>query len=214
MKINIGLYGGSFDPVHLGHLKTLHQVQNYCQFDEIRWLPCKQNQLKGLVHANALHRLEMLKIALQDEPHHVVDPYEIEKEEPSFTIETLKHFRRRYPKETSLTWIMGEDAFRNFDQWHEYSEILTHANLLIMNRGSEDKPIDSASLNFMIKHHQKKTLSELLAAPHGGIFFFDAGEYPISSTNVRAFCQSGKIPQALLPPAVYAYIKAHQLYHV
>lgn len=206
------IYGGSFDPIHQGHLQTALNVQNTFHFNRFVFLPCKMPVLKAPSVASTRQRIEMLQVALAPYPDFSIDLREINRETPSFMVETLESFRRERSEECSISLLMGMDAFIQLPRWHRWENLLDLANLLVMSRtviGIQKLP---DLLTSLLQSCEIKNPQELLHSSQGKILFFDAGDYPISSTELRKKMAAGEDVHPLLPPDVYRYIKAQGLY--
>jgi nicotinate-nucleotide adenylyltransferase len=200
------IYGGSFDPPHLGHLNTAINVQNYFHFDRFIFLPCKRSVLKKSSHAPASARVEMLGILLKNHPQFSISTEEIDRATPSYMRETLTNFRNKLGPTVSITLLLGMDAYITLPQWFESEKIPTLCNLLIINRhGIKSVP----NLRF------NDTCSDpldVIKSAHGKIVYFDAGEYSISSTKVRENIQNKVNAMDGLSKELYEYIMSHGLY--
>jgi nicotinate-nucleotide adenylyltransferase len=206
------IYGGSFDPVHQGHLKTALSVQDMFQFKRFIFVPCKGPVLKEATVASAQQRLDMLSIALNDYPYFEIDSREIQRSTPSFMTETLESFRSEWGDDTSLTLLIGKDAFISLPEWHCWENILKQCNLLVMQRETTDhKPMPDIIKQLLIKH-EVFDHPLLLNSGHGVIVRLNAGHYPISSSEIRKEIRAGHCIQHLVPEKVYEYIKAQGLY--
>lgn len=184
----LGIFGGTFDPVHYGHLNTIDSLQQQFHFDKVLFVPCKQpvytEQVKS-AHATAQQRIDMLQLALADVSYAEVDKREIERDTPSYTILTLESIKQNYPNH-QLAFIMGADAYMTLDSWHRAQDIYELAQLIVLPR---------AQLTIAKKQ----------------IILADIPEYDISSTAVRTNLKSGKISQ-YLPKKVEHYIRTHNIY--
>lgn len=208
---SIAIFGGTFDPVHQGHLQTSINIQQQFHFDAYYFLPCKIPALKAPSLANNQQRIEMLKLALSDHPQFSIDLREIERDTPSYMVETLKSIRSQYP-DAAITLIMGYDAFRSLPLWHEWQSLIKLANLLIINREQQEQLECVTELNTLLKMHETMQQEDLLNNNEGFIYFFNAGDYPISSTEIRTKLKLRQKVTDLLPAEVYQYIKKWNLY--
>src|SRR3990167_1130755 len=129
----MGIFGGSFDPVHNGHLRWALEVYQRLNIAPIKFIPARQQVLKADLHTDAKHRLQMLQIALQDMPMFEVDKRELTSSDPSYTINSLTSLRAEYP-DIPLCLIIGSDSFAQFARWHRYTEILKLAHLIVIKR--------------------------------------------------------------------------------
>jgi nicotinate-nucleotide adenylyltransferase len=181
--MNIAIFGGSFDPPHFGHLKAILKVYDSFQFDKIFFVPCKTPLLKLPTQAKPEDRLAMLHLLLKPYSFLIIDKREINRETPSYSIETLRSFRQEFPK-ASLTLILGLDTFLQLPKWHEWEEVLNVAHLLVLNRPHTTMNMCN-KLQGLVEHHRTQKMEELVTSRKGKIFFFNAGEYLTSSTSIR-----------------------------
>ena len=213
---NLLLFGGTFDPIHNGHLNIARGVQDFFHFDNVAFLPCKLPVLqKNLFTTSSQHRLAMLQIALAELPkkyHFHIEKREINRNSPSYTVTTLEEFREKFGKQKPITLLLGFDAFCQLPQWHRWQEVIELANLLIINRPDYEKTKLPDALQILLSSHKTADPHALLKTPHGLIARFNAGEYPISSTAVRESLFANKLPTALLPQSICHYIIEKKLY--
>lgn len=209
MITTIGIYGGSFNPVHLGHVEKILRLDEICHFNELFFLPCGEHALKEKISISKNHRLEMLKIALA-EFHFKIDTQELERLGKSYTIETLRHYRKLYGFNASISFIMGHDAFCDFMQWQEFESILHLAHIILLSRPDHHCSLNQPLSNFFKQHHAND-LNLIHKHQYGYIFDVQEKDYPYSSTAIRHEIQVQKKPLGL-DPRVYAYIEKHQLY--
>ncbi|BCA95282.1 putative nicotinate-nucleotide adenylyltransferase [Legionella antarctica] len=208
---SIAILGGTFDPVHNGHIQTSLSIQSNFKFDDFYFLPCKAPTLKLPTCARPVQRIEMLQIAIKHYPDFKLDLREIRRDSPSYMVETLASFREEM-KNTAITLIMGYDAFLSLPQWHQWHRIIELANLLVINRSLFSKhPIPEAIKKLLIQHETKRK-TQLLTQPAGAVFLFNAGNYEISSTHIRDDLKKNKSVETRLPGEVYEYIKTQELY--
>lgn len=210
---HIVIFGGSFDPVHNGHIKTALSVQNTFHFDRFIFLPCNIPALKNATIATSQQRLDMLKLAIMNYPEFEVDPREIERSGPSYTMDTLNSFRRELGKKASITLLIGMDAFYSLTKWHCWEDILNQCNLLVMERKTSihsSMPVKIKTL--LTKHEMVNDPHTLVNSEKGLIVRYDAGHYPISSSELRKKMMEGDTIKAFVPENVYDYIKLGGLY--
>ncbi|MCC5792927.1 MAG: nicotinate (nicotinamide) nucleotide adenylyltransferase [Legionellaceae bacterium] len=207
------IYGGSFDPVHFGHLWTAQAIYDRFQPDQMRFIPCKQSVLKHPSHASAAHRLAMLKLAIARlQPAHAfaIESYELDSTQPSYTIHTLKYLRQHYPPDTAITLIMGIDSFSQLPQWHHWQDLIQLANILVIQRPGFTHTPFSAELQAFMARYESRDPHTMVEKPAGAILLFDAGEYDYSSSAIRR--HPGQHLPFDCPPEVQRYIQQHQLY--
>lgn len=207
---NLLIFGGTFDPVHNGHIKTAMAVQDYFHFEKIVFLPCKIPVLKQNALASSAHRLAMLELALAEHPDYpfVIDKREIVRTTPSYTVTTLADVRHESGSSTTITLLMGADSFQTLPQWHQWQKILTLANILVIERAHYPAPV----ANPLMKSFGTNNKQQFMHQPHGMIYSFNAGLYDISSSAVRQQLVTHQKVDQLLPASVCDYITSHQLY--
>jgi nicotinate-nucleotide adenylyltransferase len=188
----IGIFGGTFDPIHLGHLRLALELGERYPFDEIRFIPCKQPVLKHAAIASAEHRLAMLKLAVEKQPTFIVDDREIQRSSPSYMIDTLLSLNHEMPgREFAL--ILGSDALAQFTTWNRWQEIIKLAKLLVVPRPS-----------FMSTSIRPELKAQTVIQNISGL--------PISSSQIRAEIQAGRSVRYWVPDSVWEYITSYQLY--
>lgn len=196
MMKRLGIFGGSFDPVHLGHLLLAESAREELELEKIVFVPAGQSPLKkNLPYTCAEDRWRMLRLAIEDNPFFFASRVELDREPPSYTIETVDHFRRIYP-ETDLWLIIGEDNLGDLPRWRECNRLLS-----LIKIGVGARP----------GYHQKAIPKELLDFTER-IKFFSHPEVEISSRVIREKIRRGGSIRYLLPPAVQNYIGRHNLY--
>ncbi len=213
---NLLIFGGTFDPVHLGHINTAKHIQQFFNFDQFAFLPCKQPVLdKSSLTSPSEHRLTMLNLALaeQDKHYHFyVDHHEISRNSPSYMTTTLEEFRQELGKKLPITLLMGLDAFCHLPQWHQWQKLIKLANLLVIARqGYKETPMPE-EVKTLLRTHETTNQKTLLTTSHGLITRFDAGKYDISSTKIRSVLVDNKTIGDALPNSVHHYIIENKLY--
>lgn len=211
---NMIIFGGSFDPPHIGHINIANNILKQFQFDKFIIMPCYQQVLKTQHISSPQDRLAMLKLAFSSN-NFVIDTAEITQKAPSYTVNTLKTLRQKYGKEFPITLLIGMDSFVTFDKWHEWKQILNLANLMVVNRKTDNYDLNE-NLKEIVTPLMTDDPNKLLTSPYGLIGFVDAGDYNISSTELRQMLAESKINsnnyQNFLSKAVFDYIKKHNLY--
>ncbi len=202
----IGIFGGTFDPVHHGHLRSALELKELFELDHIRLIPCAQPVHRDEPSATAAQRLEMLQIALENQPNFVVDAQELERSGGSYTFHTLEKLRLDYPNESLLLFI-GSDAFNGFATWFRWRELFNFAHIVVITRpNSALNPLDEF---FKLRLTNDKSQLKQLA---GRLFFQEITQLAISATAIRGMIATKQNPRFLLPDAVLDYIFKHQLY--
>lgn len=206
----IGILGGTFDPIHFGHLRTAIELHQALQLDSVRLIPCYQPVHRQSPIASAEHRLAMVKIAIRNEPALIADSCEIERASPSYTIDTLELLRQKFPQ-TPLCLIMGIDALLSLPRWHRWQELLTFAHIVVAHRPHYELPQTGVIADLLKKHLQHNLLSvhQQLA---GFIILHPVTALEISATDIRQQFAANQNPRYLLPNNVYEYIKINRVY--
>lgn len=208
---NLILFGGSFDPVHYGHLRTALAIQKHFSFQRFVFLPCKDPVLKGLTKASSQQRVEMLNLAINPFSDFSIDLREIQRDGRSYMVDTLTSLRHELGSSFSITLLLGRDAYNQLPQWHQWKILLTLSHLLIMER-PESKPSVTADLTLLEHQHLTHDEAELFNKSCGRIFHYNAGIYEISSTWIRKQLKQDANVGEYLPPSIYDYIKRQGLY--
>lgn len=197
--MNIGLFGGSFDPIHCGHIHPIREAQEALDLDRVYFLPTAHPPHKRRQQlASRWSRYTMVELALLDEPDLFVAETEIEPSTPAYTVETLESFRR---VDSSARWtlLMGADSFRQLPQWRRWHDILLLAHIGVLVRPGE-------TLQEVHPHLQK-------ALDGGRVQVVNNQPHPASSTSIRQQLAQGKtLPARWLPPRVLHYIEKYGLY--
>ncbi|HAT1848831.1 TPA: nicotinate-nucleotide adenylyltransferase [Legionella pneumophila] len=208
---SIAIFGGTFDPVHNGHIKTSLAIQANFGFDSYYFLPCKSPTIKPPSFASSEQRVEMLKLALKPYPDFKIDTRELDRDTPSYMVYTLQSFRQEYT-DSSLTLIIGYDGLLNLPQWHQWEKIISLANLLVINREEFFQQPVPKSVQTLLNQYRNDDKNILLNHHAGSICLYNAGHYDISSTKIREQLKQHKDVKNNLPDLVYDYIKKQELY--
>ena len=198
-------------------MNTAIAIQQQLHFDRFIFLPCKIPVLnKGIPHASTHDRLTMIELALYNQQaayHFEIDPREITRDAPSYTVLTLREYRAEYGKNLPITLLIGMDTFSQLTKWFEWEQLIQLANILIIDRDGINSPVISDCLNTLLNAHESTHERALLTTSHGLIVRMNAGNYDISSTQIRhALYQKENISTQLLDPKIYQYIQQQHLY--
>jgi nicotinate-nucleotide adenylyltransferase len=207
----IAFLGGTFDPVHLGHLHAARAVRDRLGCASVRFVLAARPSHRGEPAAAAADRWAILEAALAGESGLCPDDSELTRAEPSYTIETLEGARDRFGAALPLAWILGWDAYRTLPTWRRWRALLRVAHLVVVRRPGQDAALDPTMTEFT-KAHAAADPAELGRAPGGRVLRLDADMLAISASDVRDRCRRGEPVAHLLPPAVWTYIRSRHLY--
>lgn len=207
----IGLFGGTFDPVHHGHLRVALEAREGLGLAEVRLLPCHQPPHRPPPFAPAGLRLELLEAAVGGAPGLVVDPRELSRSGPSYTVDTLLELRAELGPEQPLVLLVGADAFAGLPGWHRWRELVEQAHLVVLQRPGPRQPL-SPELEGLVAARELANPGELHASPAGGVLFWPVTQLEISASAVRELLAAGRSARYLLPAAVLELIERHGLY--
>lgn len=214
MSEPLGLFGGTFDPVHFGHLRLAEEAIGHLGLGGVRWIPAGQPPHRGAPEVTAEQRLEMVLRCTAENGHFSVDASEVNAAAPSYTVNTLERLRAELGPEQPLVLLVGADAFAGLPTWHRWQEILALAHVAVSHRPGF--PVEIASLSPALantfKAHRLTTVDGLKDAPAGGIATFAMTQLAISATQIRKLLNNGLSARYLLPDSVLDYIQRHQLY--
>lgn len=206
---SIGILGGTFDPIHHGHLRCALEMYQILGLQEVRFLPCNKPVHKNDTLSNAVHRLNMLRLAIANVDGLSIDDREIIRETPSYMIETLQSLRREFP-ETGLCLILGTDAFMQLHTWQSYEKILDLAHIVVALRpGHELLPTPETK---KLLTHQVVDFEDLHQQNHGNVYLQIITQLEIASTDIRSQIKAGYNPSYLIPVNVWEYIQENRLY--
>ena len=210
MKNDIALFGGTFDPVHLGHLRSAHHVRSVLSLDQVRLVPSLEPPHRKLPESTAEHRLAMLRLAVLDFPGIVVDDREIVRGGSSYSFDTLESFRGEFGLRSSIHLIMGMDAFNKFDEWYRWRDIGHLCNIIVLKRPGNSFVISSLMNDWM--KDRVCSLGQIKERPGGRICFVELEQIDVSSTEIREDLNRGLNTSMQLTTKVASYIQVHRLY--
>jgi nicotinate-nucleotide adenylyltransferase len=205
----IGVFGGTFDPVHNGHLRTVLDVQEALGIRRIHFVPLKEAVHRDQPGTPAELRCALVQAAVADQPGFIMDNRELHREGPSWSYYTLESFRREYPDEP-LCFLMGSDAFNGYLQWHRPLEILELAHLVVMQRPDASRP--GGDLAALLDERQTLEAGDLHALPAGRIFLQPVTQLEISASDIRQRIAVGRSARFLVPEPVLGIIQQLRLY--
>lgn len=211
----IGILGGTFDPVHFGHLRLAEEMLELARLSEIRFIPAGTPPHRGKPQTSALHRNAMVRLAIAGQSAFVLDEREIERTTPCYTVDTLRELRAELGAAQPLCLLMGGDAFLQLHTWHEWERLFELAHIVVGYRPgfTLEERIHSATVE--LQQHYRQRLCTAKALSHdafGGIAELAIPKLEISATDIRRRVAEGRSIRYLLPDAVADYIHQHHLY--
>ena len=217
----IGILGGTFDPVHLGHLRLAEEMREHFALTEVRFIPAGDPYQKTRADGSArrsitpaAQRMTMLRDALRPNPHFTADEREMHRSGPSYSIETAVELRREFGASAALIWLVGSDTFLGMPTWQRWNELFDHVHVAIAERAG-NTGWRNAMADALLEQFERRvteTAQDLIAAPAGRVAVVSMTALDISSTAVRAQLKAGQSARYLVPESALDYIQQHQLY--
>lgn len=213
----LGLMGGTFNPIHLGHLRAAEEIAEKLKLDQVYFMPSAKPPHKSpspLV--GYWHRLEMLKLAVSDRPGFWASDLENHLPAPSYTINTLKAFKKAWSARTGIFFLVGLDSFMTLPVWHQYRELLSLAAFVVFGRAGIKHGFENMR-EMLMRHVDPKIKwspkNEVFTGPQiKPIHYLPGGRLEISSTDLRQRLETGASVRYLVPETVRTYIEKHGLY--
>ena len=214
----IGIFGGTFNPIHHGHLRSALEMVELLGLYKLHIVPCGIPPHRETPQVGAQQRLAMLQAAVAGEPVFVVDDREIKRGGPSYSLDTVKSVREEYaandPRQ-AIVLIIGADAFRGFDTWHEWRSIMDYVHIVVMQRpdlANKSGAHLSPQLQSFADERQVESVKPLWETSHGKLYFHTVTQLDISSSQIRERIAEGKSARYLMPDAVWRMIRENQYY--
>jgi nicotinate-nucleotide adenylyltransferase len=217
----LGILGGTFDPIHIAHLRMAQEALEACALGAVRFIPAGQPKHRGQPGASAADRLAMARLALQGHTQFELDDAEVLSDAPSYTVPTLERLRGLFGQQRPLVLLLGVDAFLGLPTWHRWRELFDLAHIAVATRPGHvmDFTTESTSANPALsvlatefRARFTDSPNALSASPGGRISHFDMTPLDVSATAIRARLAVGQSPRFLVPDEVLDYIEAHRLY--
>jgi nicotinate-nucleotide adenylyltransferase len=210
-KDYIGIFGGSFDPIHKGHIESLKSVTEKLNLSKVLVIPNKVSPLKDLSVASSMEKIKMLEIAFKDSKEIEIEDYELEKKGPSFMIETLQYLDKKLGKKKHFLLIIGEDSFQSFHLWKNYRHIIKMTSILVMNRPGLDYDLTSKAIelhqDYIENTYGDKNFKK------GKIYFIKIKPNPASSTHIRENIDNQSVLAEGLDDDVLKYLQEQKIYN-
>jgi nicotinate-nucleotide adenylyltransferase len=213
--VRLGLFGGTFNPVHLGHLRAAVEVAEAFTLDKLLLIPSANPPHKTTENmADASKRLEMLRLAIEGVPAFEASDVELARKGPSYTIETLRYFQGHFGRERTIHFVVGQDAFSEITTWKSFRELFVTSHFIVMARpGSKLESLDRFIRAYISKDYQYDSRLHLYAHPEWcSIFRLDVTHLDISATMIREAVRRRRSIRFLVPPQVEEFIKRKGLY--
>ena len=211
----IGVFGGTFDPIHFGHLRLATELSEAFHLDQVLFVPNGLPYHRGrTAHATDEQRVTMLKLATGRDARFGIDERELRREGPTYTYDTLAELRKERGADATLVFLLGSDAFARIDTWHRWTELFDLAHFAVAVRADDPQWFTKGPGSFPREIWPRITLNlrELLAVPAGKVMTFSMTPLAISSTAIRAAAAEGSSIRYLTPDSVVEYIRSHRLY--
>jgi nicotinate-nucleotide adenylyltransferase len=211
----IGLFGGTFNPIHLGHLRSAEEIGESFELDEVIFIPASYppHKNKGEILPASL-RVEMVRLAIIDNPRFALSEVELRRPGKSYSVQTIGHFRQRFGEDAHLYFVLGLDAFLEINTWKDYTALFGLCHFIVMTRPGFEK-------NFSPEHLPVELEGDFCYDPRKGGYVHPSGFFifpkeitalDISSTKIRENFQKGRSVKYLLPSPVEAFIYKNKLY--
>jgi nicotinate-nucleotide adenylyltransferase len=211
----VGILGGTFDPIHYGHLRLAEEMLELANLRQIRFIPAGTPPHRGTPQVSAQHRSAMVQLAIADQPPFVLDDREVERTTPCYTVDTLNELRAELGAAQPLCLLMGGDEFVQLHTWHEWERLFELEHIVVGNRpGFTLQDHIDAAIPALRRHYQLRLCAAdaLSRQPAGGITEVAIPKLEISATLIRSRVAENRSIRYLLPNAVADYIHQHHLY--
>ena len=207
----IGVFGGTFNPVHIGHLRTALEIREQLALDEMRLMPSAQPPHRAEPQVSARHRAAMVALAIEGEGGLQLDERELRRTGPSWTIETLQEMRQELGTGVSLSFCVGMDSLVNLSSWHRWQELTDWAHLIVAARPGWQMPRDGVVAEWL-STRRRHDLGAVRQTSHGVVVVAELTLLPVAATGLRERLQAGRSVRYLTPDSVVDYIEKHRLY--
>ena len=209
----VAIFGGTYNPVHYGHLRSALELCAELELGELRLMPCYRPVHRDEPNCSIDQRLKMLDLAVNDEPTLSVDRREINRFGSSYTIDSLVDLRIEVGEHTALCMVVGSDAFAELETWHRWRELLNYAHIIVLARPGYGGPA-STCLKKWLGEVEVNNKDELFENISGSVLMVQLTQLMISASTIREQIKLGKSPRFLLPETVWQYICEQNLYKV
>ena len=210
--MHVGIFGGTFNPIHLGHIRSAEEIRQTCALDHIYFVPAARPPHKDAGElVSSRHRLRMVELAVADEPAFSASAAELERAGPSYSVDTIRHFRAMLPS-ASLSFILGLDAFLAIQTWKDYRTIPWLCNLIVTSRPGTPRPRCPLPVDFQSAFCYDPVLRMYTHPSQSTLVLREISGLDISASAIRRDIRNARSVRSLVPPVVAAYIADHDLY--
>ncbi|VYT75471.1 nicotinate-nucleotide adenylyltransferase [Metakosakonia massiliensis] len=206
------LFGGTFDPVHYGHLKPVEALANQIGLSRVIIMPNNVPPHRPQPEATSAQRKKMVELAISDKPLFTLDERELLRDTPSYTAQTLRTWREEQGPTRPLAFIIGQDSLLTFPTWHDYDTILDNSHLIVCRRPGYPLTMQEEAHQQWLEAHLTHNVEELHTRPAGKILLAETPWFNISATLIRERLEKGESCDDMLPAAVLDYIRQQGLY--
>ncbi len=203
----LGVFGGTFNPVHYGHLRSGLEVKEFFQLEQLRLIPCRIPAHRQEPDVSAEMRLHLLQLAVKDMPGWFADRRELDRDGPSYMVDTLASLKTEFADSPILLFI-GTDAFAGLTNWYQWQQLFDLAHVVVMTRPG----FYPAEVSPWLQQRQTEQLESLKQMPAGRLYFFPVTQLDISASKIRKLVAEGRDTRFLLPDCVIQEINQHHLY--
>jgi len=206
----LALFGGTFDPVHYGHLRCADEARKKLKLNSLYLLPASIPPHRTTPRATAEQRMEMLQLAQAEFSQLLIDDREYRREGPSYMVDTLQELRQEFPQRPLLL-LLGQDAANELHSWHDWQQLFTLAHIVILTRPGQ-KEAYRQDLARQMQRREVSDIQDLAATEAGAVLKLEVTPIDISATTIKSIIRLGRSPRSMLPDAVLEYIERQQLY--
>ncbi len=210
-NMSVALFGGTFNPIHFGHINLANHLADYLQVESVRMIPCAIPPHRETPNVSAEQRLAMLQLAIEGNPNLITDDLELKRSGASFSVDTVGYIRQEIGAQTPLFFCLGMDSLITIDSWHRWTDLLDSCHIVVCPRPNYTLPINGVVADW-IKQHLCDDITQMKKQSHGYIHLCKIPLLDISSTAIRDSIKCGKNIDQMTALSVVNYIKQHSLY--
>lgn len=212
MLKKIGIFGGTFDPIHIGHIRVAIELKHLLRLDRVHFVPCHYPTHRPHPSVTTEQRMAMVESAIEHETKFVADDRELLNESASYSIETVTSFRQEFGSDTALYFFMGLDSLLQFPSWHRWQDFLALCHIVVAARPGWAVPEKNSVMGQYYQAHKTDNLTALTTTIQGKIAIMPTTPLDIAASDIRRDIQAGLKPEKILSDSVWSYIKSNRLY--